>query len=252
MRRRNRRQADTLLWRKFKGFRAMKRLTMAATSGLALSAFLLAAPALAQGSYPAPNGDRVDANGMPTTHSTPAEHAATAELNNEVAATDGIDKSQGTAASDAQYQAQQQQYQNAQQDYQQKVQDNQAAQQDYQNRSAAYADRVAAYETLRDRYAAERAAYHRGIWPDRYARWTLDDSEHLIGQRVQILGGDRVGTVTSVARNASGRVEGLEVSLDNGHMAWIDRADVRYDRADSIVATNLDRHDLYRMAEERL
>ena len=27
------------------------------------------------------------------------------------------------------------------------------------------------YEALRARYAAERAAYHRGIWPERYAHW---------------------------------------------------------------------------------
>ena len=31
------------------------------------------------------------------------------------------------------------------------------------------------YENLRARYAAERAAYHRGVWPDRYARWTLEE-----------------------------------------------------------------------------
>jgi hypothetical protein len=35
-------------------------------------------------------------------------------------------------------------------------------------------------------------------------------------------------------------------------MAWIDRADVRYDRGDSTVVTNLDRHDLYAMADERM
>ena len=226
----------------------MKRLTMAATSGLALSAFLLAAPALAQGSFPTRSGDRVDANGMPTTHSTPAEQAETAQLNAQVGVTD----KPGTGANDAQYQAQQQQYQKAQGDYQQKLQDHAAAQADYQDKSAAYADRVAAYQALRDRYRAERAAYHRGVWPDSYSRWTLDDSDHLIGQRVQILGGAKVGTVTSVARTAAGRVEGLEVSLDNGRMAWIDRADVRYDRGDSTVVTNLDRHDLYAMADERM
>lgn len=225
----------------------MKRFSMAAASGLALSAFLMTSPAFAQASgTPATTGG-VDANGMPTTHSTPAEHAATADLNNQVSSQDGIDKP-NTAANDAQ----QQQYQNAQSDYQQKLQQNQAAQQDYQNKSAAYADRVAAYEALRDRYHAERAAYHRGIWPDSYARWTLDDSDHLIGQRVQILGGQRIGTVTNVARAGDGRVEGLQVSLDNGRMAWIDRADVRYDRNDSTVVTNLDRHDLYAMADERM
>ena len=62
-----------------------------AVSGLALSAFLVCVPALAQ--------DRVDANGMPTTHSTPAEQAATAELNKQ----DGVTTTPApsTAANDA-------------------------------------------------------------------------------------------------------------------------------------------------------
>jgi hypothetical protein len=232
----------------------MKRLNLAAASGLALTAFLIATPAFAQanGTPATLGGSHVDADGMPTNHSTPSEQADTANLNNQVAAQDGITKPGTAAANDPQYQAQQQQYQQQQQDYQSKLQDHAAAQQDYQNRSAAYVDRIAGYEAMRDRYRAERAAYHRGVWPDSYAKWTLDDSEQLVGQRVQILGGARVGTVTGVARTAGGRVEGLQVSLDNGRMAWIDRADVRYDRADTTVVTNLDRHDLYAMADERM
>lgn len=219
----------------------MKHTLLAAASGLALSVFATAA--LAQGSYPTPSGDRVDANGMPTTHSTPAEHAATANLNSQVAAQDGIANGQ-TAANDAQYQAQQQQYQQQQRDYQNKLQENQAQQQQYQ-------DRRAAYEVLRERYRAERAAYHRAVWPERYSRWTLDDSDHLTGQRVEILGGAHVGTVSGAARTASGRVEGLEVTLDSGKVVWIDREDLRYDRGGHTVVTNLDRHDLYLMADER-
>jgi hypothetical protein len=224
----------------------MKHAFLAAASGLAFSAFLSGA-ALAQASgTPAVNGaTHTDANGMPTNHSTPAEHAATADLNGQVAAQDGISKATPrTAANDAQYQAQQQQYQQQQQDYQNKLQQNHAQQQQYQ-------DRRAAYEVLRDRYRAERAAYHRGVWPDRYARWTLDDSDHLTGQRVEILGGAHVGTVSGAARTASGRVEGLEVSLDSGKVVWIDRDDLRYDRGGHTVVTNLDRHDLYLMADER-
>jgi len=231
----------------------MKRFHMAAASGLALSAFLVASPAFGQasGTPRVIGGSHIDANGMPTNHSTPAEHAATAELNNQIAAQDGIDKGPSTADA-AQYQAQQQQYQNAQSEYQQKLGDHAAAEIDYEHRKAAYADRLAVYEALRERYRAERAAYHRGIWPDSYARWTLDDSANLIGQRVQILGGARVGTVTAVARAPSGRVEGLEVALDNSKVVWIDRNDIRYDRNDSTVVTNLGRHDLYAMADERM
>lgn len=208
----------------------MKQAVLAAKSGILLSALLMAAPAFAQGAH-------VDANGMPTNDSTPQERAQTAQLNGQTGSS--------AAANNAQYQAQQEQYRQQQQDYQQKLQENQAQQQQYQ-------DRRAAYDALRARYRAERAAYHRGEWPDRYARWTLDDSDHLTGQRVEILGGDRVGTVVGAAHTGAGRVEGLEVALDNGKTVWIDREDVRYDRGDRTVVTNLDRHDLYLMADERM
>src|SRR6185436_7401785 len=95
-------------------------------------------------------GERLDANGMPTTHSTPAEQAETARINNQIGVTTKAPDADATAqaaANDAQYQAQQQQYQN-------QLQQNQAAQQEYQ-------DRTVAYQNLRARYAAERAAYHR-------------------------------------------------------------------------------------------
>ena len=95
----------------------MKLRILAAASGIALSAFLLSSPAGAQGSYPAPGGDRVDANGMPTTHSTPQEKAQTADINNQAAA-GGAQAQNQASANDAQYQAQQQQYQQQQQQYQ--------------------------------------------------------------------------------------------------------------------------------------
>ena len=86
-----------------------------------------------------------------------------------------------------------------------------------------------------------------------FSRWTLDESDPgLIGQRVEILNGDRVGTVEQVAHTSNGHVEALLVRLDSDKMAWIDDADVRYDRGDGIVMTNLDRGDLRRMADETL
>jgi hypothetical protein len=212
------------------------KLTALAVSGLAFSAILAGAPSFAQ--------ERVDANGMPTTHSTPEEHAATADLNNQVTNTN-MAADQQAAAANAQYQAQQQQYQS-------QLQQNQAAQQDYQDKTAQYADQTARYENLRARYAAERAAYQRGAW-GRYARWTLDENDaNLVGQRVEILNGDRVGTVESVAHSPNGRVEALLVALDSDKMVWIDQADIRYDRGDGVVMTNLARNDLRQMADERL
>lgn len=220
------------------------KVTLLAVSSLALSAFIAAAPALAQ-------GDRVDANGMPTTHSTPEEHAATADLNNQVANSNTsadlkADAQANSNANDAQYQAQQQQYQN-------QLQQNQQAQQDYQQKSQDYADQTARYESLRGRYAAERAAYHRGIWPGHFAQWTLDENDPgLIGQRVEIINGDHVGTVLDVAHTPNGHVEGLLVRLDSGKQVWIDRGDIRYDRGGRVVMTNLARADLGAMADERL
>ena len=209
----------------------MKNLFHTAASGFAFSAFLIASPAMAQ-------AERVDANGMPTTHSTPQEQAETAAINKGVAANNAAADAQADA-NNAQYQAQQQQYQN-------QLQQNQAAQQEYQ-------DRTAAYQSLRARYAAERAAYHRGIWPDRYEKWVIVEREnHLIGERVELISGSRVGTVIDTAHAPNGHVEALLVRLDNDKIVWIDTADVRYNRADGIVMTNLDAADLHHMADERL
>src|SRR5258708_31882121 len=112
----------------------MKLHTLAAASGLALCAFLIASPAFAQGSYPTPGGDRVDANGMPTTHSTPAEHAQTAEINKQI----GVITTAPDAAASAQADANNANYQAQQQQYQNQLQQNQTAQQEYQDRTAAY------------------------------------------------------------------------------------------------------------------
>ena len=206
----------------------MKFPMMVAASGLALCAFLAAAPVSAQ--------DRVDANGMPTTHSTPAEQAQTRDLNSQVQTNNQAADTQADAA-DAKYQAQQQQYQD-------QLQQNQTAQQQFQ-------DQTASYETLRERYAAERAAYHRAVWPDRYRAWVLERDARLIGSRVEITNGDRVGTVEAVARTGAGHIEALRVRLDSDKVVWIDQTDIRFDRSSSTVMTNLDRADLHRMADER-
>jgi hypothetical protein len=223
----------------------MKSLNLLAVSGLALSAFLIAAPAMAQqqNSYPTPSGDRVDANGMPTTHSTPAEAAQTNDLNTQAA--DNASQSMGqTSTADAQYQQQQQQYQN-------QLQQNQQAQDDYQNQKAAYAEATAHYEGLRARFAAERAAYHRDLWPAEYRPWELRPDFAVMHARVEIVNGDHVGNVVGIARDPGGRIEGLEVSLDSGKMVWIDANDARFNRTDGVLMTDLDRTDLHEMADER-
>ena len=225
----------------------MKFHLLAATSGLALCAVLASSPAFAQGSYPAPSGDRVDANGMPTTHSTPAEKAQTAAINNDVAASNaaaGATADAQASSNNAQYQQQQQAYESQKQQYQQQLDQNASQQQHYQNRTARY-------QALRERYAAERAAYHRGLWPERYSHWVLVH-EDPVGERVELINGARVGTVIDAAHAPNGDVAALLVRLDDDKVVWIDSADIRYNRADGIVMTNLDRGDLRHMADERL
>jgi len=222
----------------------MKSRNLLAASGLVLAA-LLAQPALAQNnSMPAQSGDRVDANGMPTTHSTPEEQAQTADLNAQV--------TQSNADIAAQDNNNKAKYQIQQRQYQEQLQQNQTQQEEYQDQKAAYEDRRAHYESLRARFAAERAAYHRELWPDRYRTWEVRPDYQLIHSRVEITNGDRVGTVTGLARSADGRIEGLEVSLDSGKVVWIDADDARFNRSNGILMTDLNRSDLHQMADERL
>jgi hypothetical protein len=124
---------------------AMKIHHVLATGSFALCAFLAASPVLAQ--------DHVDANGMPTNHSTPAEHAQTATLNNQISSANSLADAQA-AQNNAQYQA-------AQQQYQEQLRQNQEARQQYEASKKAYENQAAAYENLRTHYVAEYGAYDR-------------------------------------------------------------------------------------------
>jgi hypothetical protein len=216
-----------------------------AASGLVLAAFLLPAPLSAQ--------DHIGPNGFPTNDSTPAEKAATRDLNKQIRADNAASEAQAAQAQ-ADYQAQlavtnaqaasnAAQFQ-AQQQYQDRLQQNQEAQADY-------AARTAQYHALRQRYAAERAAYRRGDWPESYRSWRLQSDARLIGDRVEIISGARVGTVDYVVRAPGGRIEALAVTLDNGKQVWIDEEDIRFNRSQGVIVTNLDRGDLYRMSDQR-
>ena len=205
---------------------------------------LMGSASFAQGAGPIA-GERVDVQGMPTTHSTPAEQAETARINNQVGA-DNAAIDAKAAAADAKAASDNSQYQAQQRQYQGQLQQNQAQQQDYQ-------DRTIAYNKLRERYAAERATYRRGVWPNRYVKWVIVERDAgLIGERVQLITGANVGTVIDTAHTTSGKVSALLVKLDSDKIVWIDVGDVRYNRADGIVMTNLDRADLRHMADERI
>lgn len=223
----------------------MKNHVLLAASALALGAlFSTSAAAQVVRDPSALPGEPVDANGLPIRHSTPAEHAQTAALNNGIA--------QSNAEIAAQDNNNQTKYQIEQQQYQQQMQQHEAAQEHYQDQKAAYQDQRAQYEALRDRFRAERAAYHRYDWPVRFADWRLRDDVSLMHARVQLINGDHVGNVVGLARAPDGVVEGLEVELDSGKLVWIDSADARFDRVDGQVYTNLYASDLRQMADERL
>jgi hypothetical protein len=214
-----------------------------ALSATAIGLFIATA-SFAQGGNAVP-GERVDAGGLPTTRSTPAEQAETAQINKQVGAANAAVDARA-AEVDAKAGADNAQYQAQQRTYEGQLQANQAQQQDYQDRSAAY-------YTLQARYAAERAAYRRGVWPTRYVKWVIVTRDAgLIGERVQLITGSRVGTVVDTAHLANGNVSALLVRLDSEKIVWIDAGDVRYNRADGIVMTNLNQADLRHMADERV
>src|ERR1043166_1636365 len=96
----------------------MRSCRKLAASAFVLSAFLALPVYAADNSMPAGNGERVDANGMPTTHSTPEEHAQTQQLNNQVSGSNAAiegEAFQSNAAADQQ----QQQYQQQKEQYDQ-------------------------------------------------------------------------------------------------------------------------------------
>lgn len=207
-------------------FHVQKFLMITAAAGV----LALAAPALAQ-------SGRVDANGYPTDHSTPAEQAQTADLNSQVHA--------NNAASDAQADANNAQYQAQQQQYQGQVAANQAAQDQYAADSAAY-------ESLRSRYAAERAAYHREVWPARYQSWRISHmDQRLLNSTIKSFSGGEIGQINGVARSHDGDVLALRATLNNNKVVWIDAADLRFDVSGHAVYTDLAENDLERMADMR-
>lgn len=81
---------------------------------------------------------------------------------------------------------------------------------------------------------------------------SIERDANLIGERVELIGGNRVGTVIDTAHAADGNVEALLVHLDNNKVVWIDTQDVRYNRGHGVVMTGLRFDDLGHMADERL
>ncbi len=218
----------------------MKHSKAAIAGGLLISGFLTAGPVTAQVNHPA---DRHDVSGMPADRSTPAERAQTRALNNQIL--------HSNAAADAKAAADKARYEQERANYAEQNARYQDAMRRHAMQERDYRDRRQTYEALRARYAAERAAYRRHEWP-RHHWATLDRDTHPVGERVALVSGAHVGTVSDEIRNPEGRVEALEVHLDNGERVWIDASDIRYSREDGVLMTDLDRRDLRAMSEERL
>jgi hypothetical protein len=216
--------------------------TKSALSAAAMT-LLMATVSFAQDGRPL-RGERFDANGMPTDRSTPAEQAETARINRQIGA-DNRAADDRANADNERYRSEQTQYQGQRSQYEGQLQNNRAQQAEYESKNARY-------NSMRDRYADERAAYRRGAWPSRYASWNLDRDASLEGSRVNLINGRRVGFVTDTSYGRNGRVTALLVRLDNNRTVWIDASDVRYNRANRVIMTNLDRNDLRRMADHRM
>jgi hypothetical protein len=220
---------------------AMKHSKAVIAGGLLISGFLMVAPVAAQGSHPA-DSDRRDLNGMSADHSTPAERAQTRALNNQIL--------HSNAAADAKAAEDRARYEQERANYAEQNARYQDAMRRHAMQERDYRDRRQTYEALRARYAAERGAYRRHEWP-RHHWATLDRDVHPVGERIALVSGAHVGTVSDEIRNDAGRIEALEVRLDNGGRVWIDASDIRYNREDGVLMTDLDRGDLRTMSEER-
>ena len=135
----------------------------------------------------------VDANGMPTTHSTPQEHAATADLNNQVANTNASTDQTASAKPPPLTANIRRSSSNI------KISCSRISR---RSRTISRSRRpmpnqTAHYENLRARYRRRTRRLSSRPLAGRLSRWTLDEMRpDLIGQRVEIINGDHVGTVT--------------------------------------------------------
>lgn len=167
--------------------------------------------------------------------SSPAEQAQTQQLNQDI--------SNANAAADAQSDQNNAAYEAQQARYQEQLAVYRAGQ-------ANYEERAAAYLAARDRYVAGHARYHRAAWPVRSDQRLIVDTNDLLGANVHTTNGYMIGHVVEIAL-ASGRVDALRVTLENGRGdVWIESADLRFNADKRVVMTNLDRRDLYEMTHE--
>jgi hypothetical protein len=193
-----------------------------AVTALSLAAFVITPSAFSQISTPE--------NSYPP---TPAERAATADLNRQ--AHQGNWKSDRDRAYPGDWDR-------------------------YDRDMHAYHEQVRAYHRAEHRYWREMRSMResdqewrrRRPYPVSYqAAREHDIDAGIVGQQIQILTGDYVGKVVGVDRDTARDIRGVYVQLERGKVVWIDVGDVRYDSPYGVIYTDLDRAALYHMPDER-
>ena len=166
------------------------------------------------------------------TNPTPAERAATEQLNRDAAARAHDDAAANAAAAAT-------------------ARDNDnAARNNYNRNMQNYDAQRAGYERDRARYDRDHGASARR-WNAFYGHDSFRDlaamqGRELIGLTVSTRGGDRIGRIRDVdGRDAVTRVS---IELRHNRTAWIDADDLRYDPRARAVVTDLSRDQVDSMA----
>jgi hypothetical protein len=189
--------------------------------GLVLTAFVIVPPAFSQ--------IRTPENSYPA---TPAERAATAELNQ-------AQQDHWRPGSERPYSSAWDRYNHAMHDYREQVRVYHQAERHY-------------WREMRSMREADQDWRRRRPYPASYQMAREHDIDAgIVGQQIQILTGDYVGKVVGVERDTAREIRGVYVQLERGKVVWIDVGDVRYDSPYGVIYTDLDRAALYHMPDER-
>jgi hypothetical protein len=193
-----------------------------AAAGLVLTAFVIVPPAFSQISTPE--------NSYPP---TPAERAATADLNRQA--------QQGTwrLGGEHPHFSDWDRYSRDMRDCHEQVKAYHQAERRY-------------WREMRSMREADQEWRHRRANPVSYqAAREHDIDAGIVGQQIRILTGDYVGKVVGVDRDTARDIRGIYVQLERGKVVWIDMGDVRYDSPYGVIYTDLDRAALMHMPDER-
>lgn len=191
-------------------------------------------------------------------YSTPAEHAATQNLNGQ--ANDGTTESPAALNGQAdrgQPSASQVQYEQQQQEYQAKQQEYQDSQKRYRDQQDRYRSLHIQYERNLHHYYNARfyfTDYPHASYPYRYEDRHLvrlymiaEPSQQLSGAPVEGPDGQFIGKVRSIETAPDGRPAHVEIALNRRVSVWVEPSDLRFDADDHVVFTHLTRSDLWDM-----